>query len=89
MNDVPPKQPIEFSVRQLLGDIKTIACREPIKTGATAFAVGILFNLIPTRVMTGAITAVGTTLMRPALLSLGVYKAVELCCPKLLHHPQS
>ena len=81
MNDEPPKLPQEFSARRLLGDIKAFACREPAKAGAAAFAVGLLINLMPASVMVGTITAVGATLMRPTLLSLGVFKAVELCCP--------
>jgi hypothetical protein len=89
MNHEPPKQSMEISVRQWLGDMKSFPCREPVKTAAAAFAVGMLFNLIPSRLVAGAVTVVGATLVRPALLSLGVFKAVELCCPKLINHPQS
>jgi hypothetical protein len=80
MSDDPSKTPAEFSARGVLGDIKAIACREPAKAIAAAFGVGLLLNFIPARVLVGTVTVVGATLMRPALLSLGVIKAAELCC---------
>lgn len=85
MNDVPPTpstQPIEASVRQMLGDIKDFARREPAQAVAAAFGVGLLINLLPTRVMVGTVTTVGATLLRPVLLSLGIIKTIELCCQK-------
>lgn len=64
----------------MLDEIKELARREPAKAVAAAFGVGLLVNLLPTRVVAGTVTAVGAVLIRPVLLSLGVTKAMELCC---------
>ncbi|MDB6138166.1 MAG: hypothetical protein JWO94_1238 [Verrucomicrobiaceae bacterium] len=64
-----------------MGDIEDFARREPTKAVAAAFGVGLLINLLPTRLVIGAATAVGATLLRPTLLTLGVTKALELCFP--------
>lgn len=81
-NDLPPTQPPEFSFRRVLDEIKEQARREPAKAVAAAFGAGLLINLLPTRVVAGTVTAVAAVLIRPVLLSLGVTKAMELCCPK-------
>lgn len=78
MNDVPPLQP----VRQILDDAKAFAHREPAKAVAVAFGIGLLINLLPTRVIIGTVTAIGVTLLRPTLLTLGMTKALEICCKK-------
>lgn len=71
----------------MLDDLREFARREPATTAAaTAFGVGLLINLLPTRAVVGTVTAVGATLLRPALLSLGLIKAVELCCQKTPNH---
>jgi len=64
----------------MLDEVKDLARREPAKAVAAAFGVGLLVNLLPTRVVAGTVTAVGAVLIRPVLLSLGVAKAMELCC---------
>ncbi len=74
----------EFSVRKMLDDIREYAGREPAKTIAAAFGVGLLINLLPSRVVMGTLTVVGAAILRPALFSLGVAKAAELCCQKNL-----
>jgi hypothetical protein len=73
----------------MLDRIKDFACREPAKAGAAAFGVGLLINFLPRRAVVGTVTVLGATLMRPALLSLGLMKAAELCCPhlKISSHP--
>ena len=77
-----PTQAVEGSIRQLIGDVKEFARRQPVQAVGTAFGLGLLINLLPTRVVAGTASAVGATLLRPALLSLGIIKAVELCCRK-------
>lgn len=87
MNEEPPVQPVVFCVRRMLGDLKQFARHEPGQAVAAAIGVGLLINLLPTRLVTGTVTVVGAMLVRPLLLSLGVTKAMELCCqnasPKL------
>jgi hypothetical protein len=80
--DDQPTQPAEFSFQRMLDEIKKLARREPAKAVAAAFGMGLLINLLPAKVLAGTVTAVGTVLIRPALLSLGVTKAMELCCQK-------
>ena len=47
---------------------------------AAAVGAGLLINLLPTRWVAGTAAVVGALLVRPVLLSLGVTKAMELCC---------
>ena len=82
MNEVPPSPPLDFSVRRTLGDLKELARREPAQAVAAAIGVGLLINLLPSRMVTGTVAIVGAALVRPVLLSLGVTKAMELCCQK-------
>ncbi|MFN0076009.1 MAG: hypothetical protein ACKVY0_06005 [Prosthecobacter sp.] len=82
MNDPSPAAPVEFCLRRTLDDIKAFARREPGTAVAAALGVGLLINLLPTRVLAGTVTVVGAALVRPVLLSLGVTKAMELCCQK-------
>ena len=89
INDEPPAQPVEASFRRLLEDIKSFARREPTQAVAAAFGIGLLINLLPARAVSGTAAAVGATLMRPALLSLGVIKAVELCCQNCKTAPRA
>lgn len=79
MSNVSLSPSASFSLQKMLCKIKDFGCREPSKTLAVAFGVGLLINLLPRRAIAGTAAAVGATLMRPALLSLGVIKAVELC----------
>jgi len=82
MNHEPPAAPVEFCIRRTLGDIRAYARREPGKAVAAALGVGLLVNLLPTRVLAGTVAVVGAALVRPILISLGVTKAMELCCQK-------
>ncbi len=66
----------------MLGDIKQFARREPGQAMAAAVGVGLLINLLPTRMVAGTAAVMGAMLVRPVLLSLGVTKALELCCQK-------
>jgi hypothetical protein len=82
MNQEQPVQPLEFCLRRTLADIKAFAQREPGQAVAAAIGAGLLINLLPTRLLVGTATLMGTLLVRPLLLSLGVTKAMELCCQK-------
>jgi hypothetical protein len=78
MSNVTP-QPEPFSLQCIQSEIRDYARRKPAQAIATAFGVGLLMHLIPTRVMVGAATGLGALLVRPVLLSLGAAKAFELC----------
>ncbi len=80
MNNDKPFQPAEFCLRRTLADIKAFAQREPGQAVAAALGVGLLINLLPPRLLVGAATVVGVTLVRPVLLTLGLTKVMELCC---------
>ena len=80
MNQEQPVQPVEFCLRRTLADIKAFAQREPGQAVAAAIGAGVLINLLPTRLVIGTVTVMGALLVRPVLLSLGVTKAMELCC---------
>lgn len=82
MNEDKPIRPVEASIRGLLGEARDFARREPATAVAAAFGLGLIINLLPSRVLAGAAAAVGATLLRPAMISLGVIKAIELCCTK-------
>jgi hypothetical protein len=81
MNDDPlQKHLTAFSMSERLADLKKLARREPAKAVAISVGVGLLIRVMPARVVLGAVTAVFAAFIRPALLSLGVVKATELCC---------
>ena len=82
MNDEKPFQPAEDCMRRTVADIKAFAQREPGQAVAAAVGVGLLINLLPMRLLVGAATVVGGTLVRPVLLTLGLTKVLELCCQK-------
>lgn len=88
MNHELPAPPLQFSVRRTLDDLKEFARREPAQTVAAAIGIGLLINLLPSRLVTGTVAIVGAALVRPVLLSLGVTKAMELCCQKPSTPPQ-
>ncbi|WP_395746952.1 hypothetical protein [Prosthecobacter sp.] len=82
MNTAPPPQPAEQLVQRLVHDAETMARNEPAKAMAVAMGVGMVLNILPTRFLVASVTAVTLTMLRPALLTLGVVKAFELCnCP--------
>lgn len=80
MNHEQPFQPAESCLRRSLADLKNFAQREPGQAVAVAVGAGLLINLLPTRWVAGTAAVVGAMLVRPVLLSLGVTKAMELCC---------
>ena len=77
---VAPARDLPGLMRSKLHDIKAFAQREPAQAVAVAFGVGLLVNLLPTRVVAGTVSTVGAALLRPMLISLGITKAIELTC---------
>lgn len=64
----------------MLGDLHAYAHREPVQAMAIAVGAGLLVNLLPRRVVAGAISSLGAAVVSPTLLALGVAKALEMCC---------
>ncbi len=51
---------------------------EPARAVATAFGAGFLLNLLPLGAIASGLIAVAFSLVRPALLVLGLFKATAL-----------
>jgi hypothetical protein len=81
INTDPAIQPAEQFVERLMHDAETMARNEPAKVMAVAVGAGLVLNVLPTRLLVASVTAVTLTLLRPALLTLGVVKAFELFSP--------
>jgi len=82
MSDQPhPPTPV-ITPQQLLEELKDLARQNPVATVASAFGLVLLLDLLPTRLVTNSVAIAGVTLLRPALFSLGVVKALELCYAK-------
>ena len=62
--------------------------REPVRATVSAFGAGFLLNLLPLSAIASALTGIAFSLLRPALLFLGVYKACELCRCKTQTDPK-
>ena len=82
MNTELTSAPPEHSVRQTLCELREYARLEPIQKFAAASGIGLLINLLPSRMVTGTVAIVGAAIVRPVLISLGVTKAMELCTQK-------
>lgn len=55
------------------------ARREPAKAVVSAFGAGFLLNMLPLGAIAAALVGIAFSLVRPALLFLGLLKAVEYC----------
>jgi hypothetical protein len=73
--------PVEECVQKWTAEAEDFARRDPTKAVAIAFGVGLALNVMPKRLIVGTATLAAVTLLRPVLLSLGVLKAFEMCCP--------
>lgn len=71
-------KPAEQLVRKLVQDASTVAQRDPAKAVATAFGLGVLLNVLPTRLIFGTAATLASTIVRPTLITLGVIKAFEI-----------
>lgn len=79
MNTETTPQPAEHLLSQFVNDAESMVKNEPAKAIAVAMGLGLVLNVLPTRFLVSSVTAVTLTVLRPALLSLGVVKAFELC----------
>lgn len=77
---VIPERDFASLLRSKLQDLKDYSKREPTQAVALAFGIGLLINLLPTRVVAGTVSTVGAAMLRPVLISLGITKAIELTC---------
>ena len=87
MNGDAPPQPVEHLARRILEEMETFARRDPSKAALVAIGMGFALQALPTRAMVATVTAVTMTVLRPALLRLGVIKALELCRSQTLRIP--
>lgn len=69
----PPK------LDELLERADDFARREPMRATVAAFGAGFLLNLLPLSAIAAALTGIAFSLLRPALLFLGLIKACEIC----------
>ncbi|WP_395740907.1 hypothetical protein [Prosthecobacter sp.] len=79
MNTEATIKPAEDFVHRLVNDAENIARNDPAKAMAAALGIGMFLHIVPTRFLVASVTAVTLTVLRPALLTLGVVKAFELC----------
>lgn len=78
MNGEAPVQPVEQLMTRALGDVESLVRRDPGKAMLAALGLGLALHAVPTRFIVASVTAVSVTVLRPALLTLGVVKAFEL-----------
>jgi hypothetical protein len=93
MNEKLPKlqsspPPLDFSVHGVWQEMKDFAHREPLTAVAAVATAGLLIRLVPNRWLVTVGSVVGSALLRPAILSLAVTKAMELCFPPTPPQPQ-
>lgn len=82
MKDSPHPLDASSSLDRLLGDLRSFVHREPVQSMAMAVGAGFLLNLLPKRVVAGAVAGLGAVVLPPALIALGLAKALELCCQR-------
>ena len=63
----------------LLERADEFARREPARATVSAFGAGLLLNFLPLAAIAAALVGILFSLLRPALLFLGLLKACELC----------
>ena len=78
----PATQPAGNLAHHFMNEAEALARREPATVVAAALGAGLVLNLVPTRFLVSSVAAVTMTLLRPALITLGVIKAFELCSIK-------
>jgi len=74
--DTSRKPPPKFD--DLLQRADAFARREPLRATVSAFGAGFPLNLLPVGAIAAAVVGVAFSLVRPALLFLGLCKACEL-----------
>lgn len=81
----PPAHPVEQLLEKITNRTQELSRQDPMKAVAIALGAGLFLNVIPTRFIVKSVTAVTVTVLRPALLTLGIIKALELCTEKHQH----
>ena len=74
-----------FAIEEYTHRAEDFARREPEKAIASAFGVGVLLNVLPLGAIASVAVSASFALVRPALLFLGLLKAVEFCSAKKLN----
>lgn len=74
--DPSPKSQTAFD--HVLERADEFARRQPTRATVTAFGAGFLLNLLPLGAIAATTVDVAFSLVRPALLSLGLFRALEL-----------
>jgi hypothetical protein len=67
----------EEQIRALRESAEQYIRQEPIKSTAGAFVAGVLMTMLPLGAIAGGLVRLAMSLLRPALLLLGVMKVVE------------
>ena len=89
MNQRHTPWPVEHRLRRTLADFNAFAQREPVQAMTVGVCLGLLASLLPARLLLVTAALTGALLVRPVLLSLGITKALELCCQKTCAHHNS
>jgi hypothetical protein len=76
---------VEQLIEKITSRTGEFSRQDPARAVAIALGTGIFLNVIPTRFIVKTVTAVTVTVLRPALLTLGIIKALELCTEKHQH----
>jgi len=87
MNGNAATKPMEQVTTRLIDEVESFARRDPSKAAIAALGLGLALHVLPTRAIVAGVTAVGLTLLRPTLLTLGAIKALELCRSQTLRMP--
>jgi hypothetical protein len=74
-----PPTPVPRALDDVLLRADTLARREPVKAVVAAFGAGFLLNMLPLGAIAAAMVRIVFSLIRPALLFLGLVKACEFC----------
>jgi hypothetical protein len=77
--------PVEQLIEKITARTGEFSRQDPMRAVAIALGAGLFLNVIPTRFIVGTVTAVTVTVLRPALLTLGIIKALELFTEKQQH----
>jgi len=87
MNGEAATKPMEQMATRLMDEVESFARRDPSKAAMAALGLGLALQVLPLRAIVSGVTAVGVTLLRPTLLTLGAIKALELCRSQTLRMP--
>ena len=80
MNNSDSAIPVEPGIERILSTVEDYVRREPLKASAVAFGAGLLLKLLPARAVARPVATLAVKLLPPALVGLGLLKALEICC---------